>query len=278
MTRGSVQFLATGPDPVFRTIQGEGIRLGRLSTFVRFYGCNQSCSWCDTKQSWKPGPNGGTPVIYEWDDETPLNGRFLWESDPTPLGDKEVKVPPMEGFSYDGWHDPTDLVITGGNPMLPQHREALSAIVYRWPGDITIETNAYGSDTLPDRALFTRLVTHRRQRSTLWSLSPKLAEWDSNVISSFITRALDVPDQEVQLKVVISSVEQAEALLQARLTGLRLSGSYLRSVSVILQPEWSVTRTLVPELLSSKSPLLRDFRGFKDVRVIPQVHKSLRIL
>ena len=37
---------------VFKSIQGEGFNMGLPATFVRFAGCNLSCPWCDTKESW----------------------------------------------------------------------------------------------------------------------------------------------------------------------------------------------------------------------------------
>jgi organic radical activating enzyme len=36
---------------VFDSIQGEGLYLGERQVFVRFFGCNLSCRYCDTKLS-----------------------------------------------------------------------------------------------------------------------------------------------------------------------------------------------------------------------------------
>ncbi len=33
---------------IFYSLQGEGFHAGRAALFIRFSGCNLSCSWCDT--------------------------------------------------------------------------------------------------------------------------------------------------------------------------------------------------------------------------------------
>jgi 7-carboxy-7-deazaguanine synthase len=56
---------------IFPSFQGEGLRLGEPTIFVRLAGCNLRCAFCDTKYAWRGGaaraagttmatPQGGT--------------------------------------------------------------------------------------------------------------------------------------------------------------------------------------------------------------------------
>ena len=40
---------------IFPSIQGEGLRLGESTLFIRLSGCNLKCPFCDTKYAWKEG-------------------------------------------------------------------------------------------------------------------------------------------------------------------------------------------------------------------------------
>jgi 7-carboxy-7-deazaguanine synthase len=40
---------------IFPSIQGEGLRQGEATLFIRLSGCNLCCSFCDTKYAWRTG-------------------------------------------------------------------------------------------------------------------------------------------------------------------------------------------------------------------------------
>lgn len=69
---------------VFKSIQGEGLYQGFEQVFIRFFGCNMKCRFCDTK-------------LNDYHEETVLD--LL----------KKIN-------SYQGYHS---VVLTGGEPLIP---------------------------------------------------------------------------------------------------------------------------------------------------------------
>ena len=47
---------------IFLSIQGEGTLIGTPMVFIRLWGCNMACTWCDTTYSWAPEYHGKTPL------------------------------------------------------------------------------------------------------------------------------------------------------------------------------------------------------------------------
>lgn len=50
---------------IFETVEGEGTRAGFPTVFVRLFGCNLRCVWCDTKYSYPPAEAEMTMTIDE---------------------------------------------------------------------------------------------------------------------------------------------------------------------------------------------------------------------
>lgn len=133
-TGGKLPFVETfGP-----TIQGEGPAAGQLSTFVRFGGCNLSCSWCDS--------------AYTWD-----GSRYALRDEITMLSVSEI---------VERMPDSRLIIVTGGEPLLNQQNPAFTQFlsVLKDAGkEVHVETNGTicPTDEVADR------VDH-------FSVSPKL--------------------------------------------------------------------------------------------------------
>ena len=50
---------------LFRSVQGEGITIGKVTYFIRTVGCNLRCKWCDTKYSYIGGQDMAVPEIMD---------------------------------------------------------------------------------------------------------------------------------------------------------------------------------------------------------------------
>jgi organic radical activating enzyme len=134
----------TDPEPApnvieyFYSIQGEGLKIGIPSYFIRFAGCNINCPWCDTK--------------YSWDKSSAIAKTLDLESD---LRQNYPKC--------------REVVFTGGEPLLYQYdifmfMKKLDVTELADPYNFTIETNG---SIAPAPGLAFR-------KNILWSVSPKL--------------------------------------------------------------------------------------------------------
>ena len=87
------------------TIQGEGISVGMRAMFLRLFGCNLSCSFCDTPYTWRLNEKQPhrLPTIYSREEEcTEMNFDQI-----TAKLTGNDNLPPL-------------LVVTGGEPLLQQ--------------------------------------------------------------------------------------------------------------------------------------------------------------
>lgn len=102
----------------FISIDGEGPTAGELAVFIRFWGCNLRCTWCDTKYSFEGNEN------FEV-----LNA--------------------MEIYNYIKQNQCKNVTLTGGEPLLQKDiKELLSILSEDESLLIHIETN--GSINISD--------------------------------------------------------------------------------------------------------------------------------
>lgn len=67
---------------IFTSIEGEGIRAGKVCTFIRLTGCNLRCSWCDTAYSFDEGVEMSVSEILS---EVPDDARCITITGGEPL-------------------------------------------------------------------------------------------------------------------------------------------------------------------------------------------------
>jgi 7-carboxy-7-deazaguanine synthase len=103
---------------IFPSIQGEGLRQGEATIFIRLSGCNLRCSFCDTKYAWEKGQQYSVAQVLE-------EVRRIRKSFPAQ------------------W-----VCLTGGEPLF-QDIDALTRALKKEGLKIQVETNATIYRTLP---------------------------------------------------------------------------------------------------------------------------------
>lgn len=102
---------------IFPTIQGEGPYTGRPATFIRLYGCNLQCPWCDTDYTSQLTNMTPDSIVESIKELNPLFRDYRFPNRGKPL-----------------------VVITGGEPFR-QNLSFLTRVLADYGADVQIETN-----------------------------------------------------------------------------------------------------------------------------------------
>lgn len=138
------------------TVQGEGPSTGRRCGFIRLGGCNLTCAWCDTPETWDAS---------RYNLRTTLTRRTV----------HDLTARALEG-------DPGLVVITGGEPLLHQHQPGWPSLLHtlRAAGaEVEVETNGTQTPT----ALTAQYVTR-------FNVSPKLPHAGDSATKRTVPAAL----------------------------------------------------------------------------------------
>lgn len=237
---------------IYHAIQGEGTKVGESSVFIRLFGCNLLCVWCDTKYS--------------------INMELARET----LSEEEMKnlytrYTPLD-LAHKVLHDfpfVPNVVVTGGEPTT--HLQLLlgfGQLLRNGGKHVTVETNG---TIMPDSAEGIEMID-------LWSVSAKLAK--SQATPELEKKRLvdwerwSLYPTNTQFKFVITNIEDD---LQ-EILGILNEHPQLRFAQIILVPNGDIFLKSQSEgwdVYKKISALtdVEEWRPFNSsVKVLPQLH------
>ena len=235
---------------LFSSIQGEGPFVGLRQIFLRFHGCNLTCSYCDT--------NIGEPPPVCRIEGTP--GRRDFHEAPNPVSLTRV-LSQLEGWErgWPGIHH--SISITGGEPLLNPNllAEWLPELKKFLP--IYMETNGILHLTL---SRIIRSVDYISMDIKIPSTSGCTELWNQH--SEFLKVA---SQKDLFIKVVVSDTTEEWEIERA----CKIVSDVDSGIRVILQPV-----TLENGRVGISPIRCLDLhevacRYLKEVRIIPQTHK-----
>lgn len=240
----------------FWSIQGEGRFVGESMAFLRTATCPLRCSYCDTVHSYTAAP--------EIEIATPV-GAFR-ERNPVSVARAAELV---RALRPEGYRRTPRLSVTGGEPLVFADFVAGLAGALRPEGwKVHLETAAI------DAARFARCVEVVDHLSADWKLPETIDGADHGDEHLACCRLAIRRGATVDVKLVLTKGAAAASVTSAldRLVDVR------DGILLVLQPvtpHLRETEALPPESLARAiDEAVR--RGF-DFRVLPQVHKALRV-
>ncbi len=223
---------------VFRSIQGEGLYLGLPQVFVRFFECNMHCVWCDS-----PASIGDTSRNY-----------------------KDIAIEALAAqivTLYDACHS---VSITGGEPLLQvEALKVLLPILREREMTIYLETNG----VLPkELAMVIHDVDIVAMDFKLPSSTKEKPFWREHEEFLHIAQARDV-----FIKTVITKDTTDDDVYQA----VDLVRKIDPDLCFILQPNYFDMKESNDCIVKCVELQKYCMKILKDVRVIPQVHKFMKL-
>jgi len=243
---------------VFRSWQGEGLLLGRRMVFVRLAGCTVGCRYCDTAWAFTPPRDVAVPGTRGERLANPLSVEQV-------LALVEAADPPVAAGPEEAAVEAAPIALTGGEPLeQPDFCEALLESVSR---PVMLETSGLQLEALRRIAGRCRWIACDIKLPSSTGLPDTLARHAEVLASGELARS------ETFFKLIADGDTTPAELAQVA----DLLQRYAPRSPVFLQPVTPLGGS--PPLPRERLDPLVDAlagRGL-DVRVVPQVHKLLKV-
>lgn len=261
MSRSSSMVVAPVAE-VFRSWQGEGLLLGRRMVFLRLAGCTVGCRYCDTAWAFTAPARVAVPGQRDAQLANPLSVAQVLE-----LIEAADPADPADTTDFrDERGGPTPLSLTGGEPLeQPDFCEALLEALP--PRPVMLETAGLHLPALQRVAARCRWIACDIKLPSATGLPDALARHEEVLASGVLDRS------ETFFKLVADG-----DTTPAELSGVAdLLARFAPRCPVFLQPVTPLGGS--PPLPRERLDPLVDalLRRGLDVRVVPQVHKLLRV-
>jgi 7-carboxy-7-deazaguanine synthase len=241
---------------IFSSIQGEGTLLGERQIFIRFGGCSLRCGYCDTPQALFPQKECRI-------EKAPGAGEFYFL--PNPLSSAKLREVVSSLNQSPSVH--RHLSLTGGEPLeqVDFLKEWLPTVKGKFK--TYLETNGILSEGL--RKIIELIDTIAMDIKLPSSLKGR-AFWEEH--REFLRVA---KKKKVFTKIVITTQTSEQEVLRAA----ELVGQTDKRIPLILQPVTPAGRIRKAPLPKKLLKLQQTSTKFlPEVRIIPQIHKALRMI
>jgi len=267
MSRSSSMVVAPVAE-VFRSWQGEGLLLGRRMVFLRLAGCTVGCRYCDTAWAFKAPARVAVPGQRGAQLANPLTLAQVLDlieaADPADPADTNDTTDERDERQARG--ERTPLALTGGEPLeQPDFCEALLEALPDRP--VMLETAGLHLPALQRIAARCRWIACDIKLPSATGLPDTLARHEEVLASGVLDRS------ETFFKLVADGDTTPQELAGVA----DLLARFAPRCPVFLQPVTPLGGS--PPLPRERLDPLVDalLRRGLDVRVVPQVHKVLRV-
>ncbi len=255
---------------VFASVQGEGMHVGEPQVFLRLAGCPLRCQWCDTPGSWALPANDAARAR--------IGGARDEDGWATPFRVATWIAEVERG-------EPRTISVTGGEPLLwPAFLRELPT--FTGERRLHLETAGAHPAELEDvHAAFDHLSVDLKLPADMNApvaldaasdVPTSEAEWAHarrRVLALLHERAATFPDKDACVKIVVAGGRAPRAFEPLLDDVMRIAPD----VPVYLQPATPIGRVdaPAPDVLLELAELALDRELL--VRVVPQVHRALRL-